>query len=79
MTSSITEYTEKPLGQTSEREGFIDMPDLQADKSERHIPSGVNEVKVAPEDEKEANTASTDPPMVCILCNDRILLIYPVL
>lgn len=57
MTSSITEYTNESLRQISEPECFINMPDHQAYKSERHIPPCVNEFKVVVKDEKEASTA----------------------
>lgn len=57
MTSSITEYTNESLRQIAEPECFINMPDRQAYRSERHIPSSLNQIKVVIKDEKDASTA----------------------
>ena len=57
-------YKIEQLGQISEPECFINMPDRQAYKSEGPTPPCVNEVKAIPEDDKKANTASAEPSMV---------------
>ncbi len=61
MTSSITGYTNEPLKQISEPKC---LPDRQAHKTERLIPSCVNEVKAVLKDEKEANTDFAEPTLV---------------
>jgi hypothetical protein len=60
MTPSITEFTNEPLRQISQPKRITNMPDRQAYMSKRPIPPCVNEVKVVPDDEKEANNAFTE-------------------
>jgi len=63
MTSS-NGYKNEPLRQISEPECFINMPDRQGYTSERPTPPCVDEVEAVSEDEKKANTAPPEPPMV---------------
>ena len=82
MTSSITEFTNESLRPISEPGRFIDVPDRQG-----YIPnmtSCLNEIKVIPKDEKEVNSAFTEPPTVWIPLSrqntadlSRLLAIHP--